>query len=73
MNKNCSQKMIKKARIAVAKLTINQVLQQAVDAHKAGQLQEAHRLYALFLKYSLNILMRTITLGYWLLDLVRLN
>jgi tetratricopeptide (TPR) repeat protein len=34
----------------VAKLTINQVLQQAVDAHKAGQLQEAYRLYAAILK-----------------------
>ena len=34
----------------MAKLTINQVLQQAVDAHKAGQLQEAHRLYAAILK-----------------------
>jgi len=34
----------------VAKRTINQVLQQAVDAHKAGQLQEAHRLYAVILK-----------------------
>ncbi|MDA9243173.1 tetratricopeptide repeat protein [Amylibacter sp.] len=34
----------------MAKLTINQVLQQAVDAHKAGQLQEAHRLYAVILK-----------------------
>ncbi|MDA9788208.1 tetratricopeptide repeat protein [Amylibacter sp.] len=32
------------------KLTINQVLQQAVDAHKAGQLKEAHRLYAAILK-----------------------
>ena len=34
----------------MAKLTINQVLQQAVDAHKAGQLQEAHRLYTAILK-----------------------
>ena len=34
----------------MAKLTINQVLHQAVDAHKAGQLQEAHRLYAAILK-----------------------
>ena len=34
----------------MAKRTINQVLQQAVDAHKAGQLQEAHRLYAVILK-----------------------
>jgi tetratricopeptide (TPR) repeat protein len=34
----------------MAKLTINKVLQQAVDAHKAGQLQEAHRLYAAILK-----------------------
>jgi len=34
----------------VAKLTINQVLQQAVNAHKAGQLQEAHRLYTAILK-----------------------
>jgi protein O-GlcNAc transferase len=34
----------------VAKLTINQALQQAVDAHKAGQSQEAHRLYAAILK-----------------------
>ena len=48
--KNDSQKVIKKASAAVAKLTINQVLQQAVDAHKAGQSQEAHRLYAAILK-----------------------
>jgi protein O-GlcNAc transferase len=34
----------------MAKLTINQALKQAVDAHKAGQLQEAHRLYAAILK-----------------------
>ena len=34
----------------MAKLTINQVLKQAVDAHKAGQLKEAHRLYAAILK-----------------------
>ena len=34
----------------MAKLTINQVLQQAVDAHKAGQSHEAHRLYAAILK-----------------------
>jgi protein O-GlcNAc transferase len=34
----------------VAKLTINQVLKQAVDAHKAGQSQKAHRLYAAILK-----------------------
>jgi tetratricopeptide (TPR) repeat protein len=34
----------------VAKLTIDQALQHAVDAHKAGQLQEAHRLYAAILK-----------------------
>ena len=34
----------------MVKLTNNQVLQQAVDAHKAGQLQKAHRLYAAILK-----------------------
>ena len=34
----------------MAKLTINQVLQQAVDAHKGGKLQEAHRLYTAILK-----------------------
>jgi tetratricopeptide (TPR) repeat protein len=34
----------------VAKLTINQALQQGVEAHKAGQVQEAHRLYAAILK-----------------------
>jgi len=34
----------------VTKPTINQVLQQAVDAHKAGQTQEAHRLYSAILK-----------------------
>ncbi|MDA9287481.1 tetratricopeptide repeat protein [Amylibacter sp.] len=39
-----------KASTVVTKLTINQVLQQAVDAHKSGQLQEAHRLYATILK-----------------------
>ena len=42
--------MIKKIGIVVAKLTINQVLQQAVNAHKAGQSQKAHRLYASILK-----------------------
>ncbi|MDC1331763.1 tetratricopeptide repeat protein [bacterium] len=40
----------KKAGVEVTKLTINQVLQQGVDAHKTGQLQEAHRLYAAVLK-----------------------
>ena len=34
----------------MVKLPINQVLKQAVDAHKAGQLQEAHRLYTAILK-----------------------
>jgi predicted O-linked N-acetylglucosamine transferase (SPINDLY family) len=34
----------------LVKLTINQVLQQGVEAHKAGQVQEAHRLYAAILK-----------------------
>ena len=34
----------------MAKLTIDQALQQAVNAHKAGQLQEAHRLYTAILK-----------------------
>ena len=34
----------------MAKLTIDQALQHAVDAHKAGQLQKAHRLYAAILK-----------------------
>ena len=34
----------------MAKLTINQVLQKGVDAHKAGQVHEAHRLYAAILK-----------------------
>ncbi|MDA9075155.1 tetratricopeptide repeat protein, partial [Amylibacter sp.] len=34
----------------MAKLTISQALQQGVEAHKAGQVQEAHRLYAAILK-----------------------
>jgi len=34
----------------VTKLTISQALQQGVDAHKTGQVQEAHRLYAAILK-----------------------
>ena len=34
----------------MAKLTINQALQQGVEAHKAGQKQKAHRLYAAILK-----------------------
>ena len=34
----------------MAKLTIDQALQRAVNAHKVGQLQEAHRLYAAILK-----------------------
>jgi thioredoxin-like negative regulator of GroEL len=34
----------------VAELTIDQALQQAVEAHKAGQVQEADRLYTAILK-----------------------
>jgi predicted O-linked N-acetylglucosamine transferase (SPINDLY family) len=34
----------------LVKLTINQVLQQGIEAHKAGQVQKAHRLYAAILK-----------------------
>ena len=34
----------------MVKLTINQVLQQGIEAHKAGQVQKAHRLYAAILK-----------------------
>ena len=34
----------------MTKLTISQALQQGVDAHKTGQVQEAHRLYAAILK-----------------------
>jgi protein O-GlcNAc transferase len=34
----------------LAKLTIHQVLKQGVDAHKAGQMQKAHRLYTAILK-----------------------
>ena len=34
----------------MVKLTINQVLQQGVEAHKTGQMQKAHRLYAAILK-----------------------
>jgi len=38
----------------MVKLTINQALKQGVDAHKAGQVQEAHRLYATILKAQPN-------------------
>jgi tetratricopeptide (TPR) repeat protein/SAM-dependent methyltransferase len=34
----------------VAELTIDQALQQGIEAHKAGQIQEADRLYAAILK-----------------------
>ena len=34
----------------MAELTINQALQKAIDAHKAGQVQEADRLYEAILK-----------------------
>jgi predicted O-linked N-acetylglucosamine transferase (SPINDLY family) len=34
----------------LVKLTINQVFQQGIEAHKAGQVQKAHRLYAAILK-----------------------
>ena len=34
----------------MAKLTINQILQQGINAHKAGKVKEAHRLYAAILK-----------------------
>jgi len=41
---------IKKARIAMAKLTIDQALKQGVKAHKAGQMQKAGRLYSAIIK-----------------------
>ena len=44
------KKRIIKVWIAVAKITINQALQQGVDAHKEGRMQDAHRLYAAILK-----------------------
>ena len=31
-------------------LTLDEVLQKAIEAHKAGQIQEAERLYAAILK-----------------------
>ena len=34
----------------MAELTIDQALQQGVEAHKAGQVQEADRLYTAILK-----------------------
>jgi predicted Zn-dependent protease len=34
----------------MGELTINQGLQQAIEAHKAGQLQKADRLYTAILK-----------------------
>ena len=34
----------------MAELTIDQALRQAIEAHKAGQLQEADRLYTAILK-----------------------
>ena len=44
------KKRIIKVWIAVAKITINEALQQGVEANKAGQLQEAYRLYSAILK-----------------------
>ena len=40
-----SERGQQKAEIAVTELTIDQALQQGVEAHKAGQIQEADRLY----------------------------
>ena len=54
-------------------LTIDQALQKGVEAHKAGQVQEAIAFIPLFLKLSQSILMRTIIWVYWLLVLVRLG
>ena len=34
----------------MAKLTIDQAIQKAINAHKAGRSQEAYRLYAAILK-----------------------
>ena len=45
-----SNRDYKKAGIAVTKLTIDQALQQGIEAHKSGQLQEADRLYTSILK-----------------------
>ena len=40
-----SERGQQKAEITVTELTIDQALQQGVEAHKAGQVQEADRLY----------------------------
>jgi predicted Zn-dependent protease len=45
-----SERDYKRAGIAMAELTVDQALQQAVEAHKAGQVQEADRLYTAILK-----------------------
>ena len=44
-------------------LTFDQALQKGVEAHKAGQVQEADRLYTAILKAQPNILMPIITWG----------
>ena len=38
----------------MTKLTIDQALQQGIEAHKAGQLQDADRLYTAILKAQPN-------------------
>jgi len=43
-------RLLKEAGIAVAELTIDQALQKGVEAHKAGQVQEADRFYTAILK-----------------------
>jgi tetratricopeptide (TPR) repeat protein/2-polyprenyl-3-methyl-5-hydroxy-6-metoxy-1,4-benzoquinol methylase len=45
-----SDRDYKKAGTEVTKLTIDQALQQGIEAHKSGQLQEADRLYTAILK-----------------------
>ena len=50
----------------MTELTIEQAVQNGIEATKAGQVQEAVRLYTAILKVSLNILMLIITWVYWL-------
>ena len=54
-------------------ITLTEALQKGVEAHKAGNAQEADRYYTAILKSQPNHPMLITTWVYWLLGLVRLR
>ena len=68
-----SERDFKEAEIFVTEFTVDQALQQGIEAHKTGKVQEADRLYTAILKAQPRHPDANHNMGVWLLALVRLN